>query len=310
MAKWRCGERVDIAWNGYVFKGDANTDFYVDDYLIDELAAEISDRVVDFEITENFHTHGDMTHTHVGYVAVAGDTMTGPLAVDSNVDVASTVTANYFVAKNAGSEASYRVTSTGDHAKIVTQDYMEVRDTDNTYGDIYAKSALLSGNVTLGGDATLSRTGAGDLAVGGDFNVAGALTQDGDQVSLVGHTHPYLGTVWLTGEGVPSNTLGNNHDFYVNTLTGIYYEKTAGAWVSHGVLGATGPQGPVGPQGPTGPTGPQGPQGNTGPQGPKGNKGDTGNTGATGPQGPAGPTGATGATGTTGPQGQIGRAHV
>lgn len=139
------------------------------------------------------------------------------------------------------------------------------------------------------------------------------------------------GNTILSGAGAPSNAVGSNGDFWINTTSWLVYgPKAAGAWPAgvsmigpqgpqgpQGLTGATGPQGPQGPQGltgATGPTGPQGPQGltgatgATGPQGPQGLKGDTGSTGATGPQGPAGPQGPTGSTGPAGATGATGPA--
>lgn len=88
------------------------------------------------------------------------------------------------------------------------------------------------------------------------------------------------GATWRTASGVPSNSLGVNGDFYLDSFSGTYYLKTSGAYVSQGSLrGAQGPQGPTGPAGATGPAGPVGAAGSTG---------ATGATGATGPQGPQG----------------------
>jgi hypothetical protein len=113
------------------------------------------------------------------------------------------------------------------------------------------------------------------------------------------------GEAWFSGTTAPTAGIGQIGDWYINSTTGDFYEKTGAAtWVLRGSMkGPTGAQGPTGltgatgPQGPignTGATGSQGPIGNTGPQGIQGVKGDTGNTGATGPAGATGPTGATG----------------
>jgi hypothetical protein len=109
------------------------------------------------------------------------------------------------------------------------------------------------------------------------------------------------GKTVLNGAGVPSGSLGNLGDFYINTAAStLYGPKSAGGWGNpvslvgpQGIQGATGPQGTqgaTGPQGTQGATGPQGTQGATGPQGPTGNTGPQGIQGATGPQGPAGPS--------------------
>lgn len=76
----------------------------------------------------------------------------------------------------------------------------------------------------------------------------------------------------LSGAGAPSNGLGNDGDFYINTSTNFLYgPKATGSWPAGVSL--------------------------VGPKGDKGDKGDTGATGA---------TGSTGATGATGPQGPVG----
>lgn len=58
------------------------------------------------------------------------------------------------------------------------------------------------------------------------------------------------GSQIYTGGVAPSNGLGANGDFYVNTTNGDYYKKLTGAWALQGNL-----TGPVGPTGPTGPAG-------------------------------------------------------
>jgi hypothetical protein len=95
------------------------------------------------------------------------------------------------------------------------------------------------------------------------------------------------GKTVLNGLSNPSNQLGYDGDFYVNTNTlNIFGPKTAGNWGdstpltgADGAPGADGSAGPAGLTGATGPTGSAGPAGATGPQGP---------TGATGAQGPTG----------------------
>ena len=129
------------------------------------------------------------------------------------------------------------------------------------------------------------------------------------------------GSVWRDGDGVPSNSLGSNGDYYLNNLNGDVYRKTAGTYsVVANIKGEKGDQGDQGPTGDTGPEGPQGPQGikgdkgdkgdtgDTGPQGPQGDQGiqgDKGDKGDTGNKGDKGDTGDTGPTGPTGPEGQV-----
>ena len=79
----------------------------------------------------------------------------------------------------------------------------------------------------------------------------------------------------LNGITAPSNALGANGDFYINTVTlDLYGPKAAGVWGTansmkgtngtNGNNGTNGVQGPIGPTGPTGANGPTGPQGDPG----------------------------------------------
>ena len=127
------------------------------------------------------------------------------------------------------------------------------------------------------------------------------------------------GRTLLNGTSAPSNGVGADGDFFINTAASIIYgPKTAGVWPAGvSLIGATGAQGPAGVAGADGApgadgadayevavaegfsgtksqwlaslVGPQGPQGETGPAGADGADGADG---ATGPQGPAGPQGA------------------
>jgi hypothetical protein len=38
-------------------------------------------------------------------------------------------------------------------------------------------------------------------------------------------------TIWYSGDGIPSATLGKNSDFYLNNLNGDVYKKVSGVWV-------------------------------------------------------------------------------
>lgn len=122
-------------------------------------------------------------------------------------------------------------------------------------------------------------------------------------------------TVWRSGSGAPSNTVGEENDLYLDIASSDVYKKIAGVYTF--LLNIKGATGEMGPPGPAGPQGLKGDTGDTGPQGPKG---DAGATGPEGPQGPAGPQGEPGAIGLqglpgdkgdpgdTGPQGPIGPA--
>ena len=125
-----------------------------------------------------------------------------------------------------------------------------------------------------------------------------------------------------SGSGVPSTSLGNDGDFYIDLKSMNFYgPKKNKRWplpISlRGPVGATGPSGVDGKNGTTanatvGAPGPAGPKGDTGATGPAGATGATGPAGPagsnTGTAGPKGDTGATGATGATGPKGDTGTA--
>jgi hypothetical protein len=52
---------------------------------------------------------------------------------------------------------------------------------------------------------------------------------------------------WRSGSGVPSNGLGNDGDFYLNTANGDVYSKSSGSWTLQGnIKGATGATGASG----------------------------------------------------------------
>ena len=71
------------------------------------------------------------------------------------------------------------------------------------------------------------------------------------------------GEKWFTGAGAPAGGLGAVNDWYLDSNTGDYYEKTgATAWTLRGNL--KGPQGIQGPTGATGPSGGVPPGGNPG----------------------------------------------
>ena len=136
----------------------------------------------------------------------------------------------------------------------------------------------------------------------------------------------------LNGKGAPSNTLGINGDFYIDTRSLLISgPKVKGKWpVARSLQGANGTNGtdgkngndaknvstastvagPAGPQGERGEKGIDGAAGSSGVAGAAGVPGTAGATGpagsgATGAQGPAGATGPAG-SGTTGAQGPAG----
>ncbi|GAB3911883.1 SGNH/GDSL hydrolase family protein [Mucilaginibacter boryungensis] len=184
------------------------------------------------------------------------------------------------------------------------------------------------------GDVFVNTT-AGSFAqkISGTWNVVYTLPSGSTQNN---------GTV-LYGLGVPTSATGLNNDTYINTATGIFYKKTAGAWnpvftMLNGPAGAKGDKGDKGDTGAAGRTILQGatnPSNSTdgvngdfyintstytlfGPKtasvwgtgttliGPQGEKGDTGDTGSQGVAGAKGDTGDTGPQGVPGEKGDTG----
>ena len=122
----------------------------------------------------------------------------------------------------------------------------------------------------------------------------------------------------LNGKGAPSNTLGINGDFYIDTRSLLISgPKANGKWpVARSLQGANGINGKDGTSvknvtttsNIAGPVGPQGEPGQKGLDGVAGKTGATGLSGATGAQGSSGATGpaGSGATGAQGPSGANG----
>ncbi len=139
------------------------------------------------------------------------------------------------------------------------------------------------------------------------------------------------GKTILNGTSIPSNSLGTDGDFYINTATNtLFGPKTAGVWgAGTSLIGPAGADGSGGggsgadgksayqiwlDQGNSGSEadflaslkgadGTKGDTGATGPAGAKGDKGDPGNTGVTGPKGDTGAKGDKGDAGTDGKDG-------
>ena len=131
-----------------------------------------------------------------------------------------------------------------------------------------------------------------------------------------GRTAASIPNTILSGFGAPSNAVGIDGDFYIDTKNlNIYGPKMKKKWPkavslkgSNGLDGTDGSDGKSGSDGKTitnastvaGPTGVQGFQGAPGDIGPRGEQGLRGEVGATGEQGIAGPAGAQGSIGLTG----------
>lgn len=103
-----------------------------------------------------------------------------------------------------------------------------------------------------GEKGSIWRTGSGvpsnSLGVDGDYylnndnsdyyeRIAGVYQLQGSLQGIQG----VKGSIWRTGTGVPSNGLGIDGDFYLENITGDYYERVAGVYVLQGNL--KGPQG-------------------------------------------------------------------
>ena len=140
----------------------------------------------------------------------------------------------------------------------------------------------------------------------------------------------------LNGKGAPSNSLGINGDFYIDTRSLLISgPKASGKWpTARSLQGANGTNGtdgrngndaksvstastvagPVGPQGERGENGSDGVSGSSGAAGANGVAGAAGATGPAGPagsgstgsQGPSGSNGSNGAPGSTGARGETG----
>ena len=200
-------------------------------------------------------------------------------------------------------------------------------------------SLNLGANISFGGTLPQNTSGKnGDVFINttaGNFaqKISGEWTVT---YTLPSSTGTIDGTV-LYGLGIPGSAAGNNNDTYIDTGTGIFYKKSAGAWgqVFSMQTGPAGPQGTPGTNGNNGSDGKTILNGTTNPSnistgtdgdfyintstfmlfGPKaagvwpagtslaGADGATGPAGADGAIGPAGPTGPKGDTGSTGPAG-------
>ncbi|HVW15725.1 MAG TPA: hypothetical protein VHB54_17965 [Mucilaginibacter sp.] len=191
----------------------------------------------------------------------------------------------------------------------------------------------LGANIAFGGTLPQNTVGKdGDVFINtsaGNFaqKVSGAWTVVYTLPSSGGSTD---GTV-LYGLGAPGSSTGNNGDTYIDTGTGIFYKKTAGAWAQVFSM-QTGPAGPAGASGANGTNGADGKTILNGSSDPSnlytGADGDfyintstsmffgpkaagvwpagislVGADGAAGAAGPAGPTGATGPAGAAGAAG-------
>jgi len=154
-------------------------------------------------------------------------------------------------------------------------------------GDFYIDTFLAkihgpkSGNVWPSGISIIGADGAqGIQGIQGIQGVAGPTGEGGSATQI------------RQGLGAPSNALGVDNDFYINTSNWDIYQKTSGVYsVIGNIQGSDGTDGNDGSQGIQGEQGLQGTKGDTGSQGIQGLKGDTGDTGPQGVPGQGVPTG-------------------
>jgi hypothetical protein len=119
----------------------------------------------------------------------------------------------------------------------------------------------LGANISFGGTLPQNTTGKnGDVFIN---TTTGGFAQKISGEWLIVYTVPSSsgstdGTV-LYGLGIPGSVTGNNYDTYINTGTGVFYKKSAGAWSQVFSMQS----GPAGPQGAAGINGTNGADGKT-----------------------------------------------
>jgi len=160
------------------------------------------------------------------------------------------------------------------------------------------------------------------LAIASSFSIPSSIAAT--KPKAAGRTSTAVVNTILNGKGAPSNTLGINGDFYIDTRSLLISgPKASGKWpTARSLQGANGTNGTdgrngsaaknvstasnvVGPIGPQGERGEKGIDGVAGSSGAAGVAGTVGATGANGPAGATGPAGS-GATGAQGPTGSNG----
>lgn len=145
---------------------------------------------------------------------------------------------------------------------------------------------------------------AGLQGLKGDKGDTGPAGPAGGPQGPIGLTGPQ-GIAGLNGKTIlngtlnPSNSIGTDGDFYINTSSNaLFGPKSNGIWGNGlSLIGPQGLQGVPGVQGPAGPQGNQGVQGQTGAQGIQGTQGLAGIDGRTIISGTSNPTSSTGNNG-------------
>ena len=132
-----------------------------------------------------------------------------------------------------------------------------------------SESQLPNIPITKGATGLTSASFSGQLLVGkadGSFSLG--TIQAGDNI-IVTHSDGGNFTIsassstntWHNGTGSPSISLGNNGDFYLDTISTRFYIKSSGVWTEKTLL--KGETGETGPKGETGPAGSNGIDGST-----------------------------------------------
>ena len=124
------------------------------------------------------------------------------------------------------------------------------------YNDAWANVATLQGPAGLSGNTWLTGATAPGVGAGADGDlyldtsssviykkIDGAWSSIADlQGQATGG-----GAAWLSGEGAPGSSLGQDGDMYLDSAASVIYRKASGAWVSVASLdGTPGPQGEAG----------------------------------------------------------------
>ena len=167
---------------------------------------------------------------------------TAPVIATIQIDVAGVKTIFFTLTLAVG----YWVTIIGDQIC-----------TFNASGSLVAGIVGAAGTNGTSGNTVLTTSGTPSNAVGanGDYaNDSTAQVMYGPKaagawpagVSYKGATGTagVVGSQWRTGAGVPSNALGVDGDYYINTTTSDVYQRAAGAYsITFNIKGATGATG-------------------------------------------------------------------
>lgn len=157
----------------------------------------------------------------------------------------------------------------------VNGDYYLDTATGNTYTKVSGAWTLI-GNIKgpIGNTGATGSTGSqGPQGIQGPIGNTGPQGPIGNTGSTgsqgpIGNTGPAgtPGSVWINGTIAPTSGQGVNGDYYLDTVTGNTYAKSAGTWTLIGnIKGPTGATGSTGSQGIQGIQGPAGTNGSAGP---------------------------------------------